>query len=74
MRGLVRPFATGPCSADDNIHVQGTEFAVRLIEVRETVQDDGLPEPQSSAGRGKGATYHLHSLMRRYFYEHLKPE
>jgi dipeptidyl-peptidase 4 len=61
-------------SGDDNVHLQGTELlADKLIELGKPFDLMIYPNRSHALPEGKGTAYHLHSLLARYLYEHLKP-
>jgi dipeptidyl-peptidase-4 len=61
-------------TADDNVHIQGTERLVnRLIELGKPFDYMAYPNRTHSISEGDGTTLHLYSLLARYLREHLPP-
>lgn len=59
-------------SGDDNVHFQGTEKLVnRLIELGKPFDFMEYPNRTHAIAEGRGTTLHIHSLIARYFLEHL---
>jgi dipeptidyl-peptidase-4 len=59
-------------SGDDNVHYQGTEKLVnRLIELGKPFDLMVYPGRTHAIAEGKGTSAHVHSLIARYFLEHL---
>lgn len=59
-------------SGDDNVHFQGTEKLVnRLVELGKPFDFMEYPNRTHAIAEGRGTTLHLHSLIARYFVEHL---
>jgi len=61
-------------SGDDNVHYQGTERLVnRLVELGKPFDLMVYPNRTHSISEGPGTSLHVHSLIARYFLEHLPP-
>jgi dipeptidyl-peptidase-4 len=61
-------------TADDNVHIQGTERLVnRLIELDKPFDYVAYPNRTHSISEGEGTTLHLYSLLARYLRAHLPP-
>jgi dipeptidyl-peptidase-4 len=61
-------------SGDDNVHFQGTErLENRLIELGKPFDFMEYPNRTHAIAEGKGTSLHVHSLIARYFEEHLPP-
>jgi dipeptidyl-peptidase-4 len=61
-------------SGDDNVHFQGTERLVnRLVELGKPFDFMEYPNRTHAIAEGKGTSLHVHSLIARYFEEHLPP-
>lgn len=61
-------------SGDDNVHFQGTERLVnRLIELGKPFDFMEYPNRSHAINEGPGTSLHLHSLIARYFEQHLPP-
>jgi dipeptidyl-peptidase 4 len=61
-------------SGDDNVHYAGTELLVnRLIELGKPFDFMTYPNRTHAISEGKGTTFHLFSLLRRYLEEHIPP-
>jgi dipeptidyl-peptidase-4 len=59
-------------SGDDNVHFQGTERLVnRLVEVGKPFDFMEYPNRTHAIAEGRGTSLHIHSLIARYFEEHL---
>lgn len=59
-------------TGDDNVHFQGTERLVnRLIELGKPFDLMQYPNRSHSISEGPGTSLHIHSLIARYFLEHL---
>ena len=59
-------------SGDDNVHYQGTERLVnRLIELGKPFDLMIYPNRTHAIAEGEGTSLHIHSLIARYFLEHL---
>jgi dipeptidyl-peptidase 4 len=59
-------------SGDDNVHFQGSERLVnRLIELGKPFDFMEYPNRSHSISEGRGTSLHIHSLIARYFLEHL---
>ncbi|HEY1913077.1 MAG TPA: S9 family peptidase [Vicinamibacterales bacterium] len=61
-------------SGDDNVHYQGTERLVnRLVEIGKPFDIMVYPNRTHAISEGAGTSLHIHSLIARYFLEHLEP-
>jgi len=61
-------------SGDDNVHYQGTERLVnRLVELGKPFDLMVYPNRTHAISEGPGTSLHVHSLIARYFLEHLPP-
>jgi dipeptidyl-peptidase-4 len=61
-------------SGDDNVHFQGTERLVnRLIELGKPFDMMMYPNRTHAISEGTGTSLHLHTLIARYFLDHLTP-
>ncbi len=61
-------------SGDDNVHYQGTERLVnRLVELGKPFDIMVYPNRTHAISEGAGTSLHIHSLIARYFLEHLAP-
>jgi dipeptidyl-peptidase 4 len=61
-------------SGDDNVHYQGTERLVnRLVEIGKPFDIMVYPNRTHAISEGAGTSLHVHSLIARYFLEHLEP-
>ena len=61
-------------SGDDNVHYQGTERLVnRLVELGKPFDLMAYPNRTHAISEGPGTSLHVHSLIARYFLEHLPP-
>jgi dipeptidyl-peptidase-4 len=61
-------------SGDDNVHYQGTERLVnRLVELGKPFDLMAYPNRTHAIAEGPGTSLHVHSLIARYFLEHLPP-
>ena len=62
-------------TGDDNVHYQGTERLINEL-VKHNRQFDLMAYPNRQHGirRGEGTELHLHTMMTRYFEEHLQSE
>ncbi len=61
-------------SGDDNVHYQGTERLVnRLVELGKPFDLMVYPNRTHAISEGAGTSLHIHSLIARYFLEHLEP-
>ena len=61
-------------SGDDNVHYQGTERLVnRLVELGKPFDFMVYPNRTHAISEGAGTSLHVHSLIARYFLEHLPP-
>ena len=61
-------------SGDDNVHYQGTEALVnRLVELGKPFDFMTYPDRTHAISEGPGTTPHVHSLIARYFLDHLPP-
>jgi dipeptidyl-peptidase 4 len=61
-------------SGDDNVHYQGTERLVnRLVELGKPFDLMVYPNRTHAIAEGAGTSVHVHSLIARYFLEHLTP-
>jgi dipeptidyl-peptidase 4 len=59
-------------SGDDNVHYQGTERLVnRLVELGKPFDLMAYPNRTHAISEGPGTSLHVHSLIARYFLEHL---
>ena len=62
-------------SGDDNVHYQGTERLVnRLVELGKPFDLMVYPNRTHAINEGKGTSFHLHSLIARYFLTNLPPD
>jgi dipeptidyl-peptidase-4 len=61
-------------SGDDNVHYQGTErLANKLIELGKPFDFMVYPNRTHGISEGSGTSLHVHSLIARYFLDHLTP-
>ena len=61
-------------SGDDNVHYQGTERLVnRLVELGKPFDFMAYPNRTHAISEGPGTSLHVHSLIARYFLDHLPP-
>jgi dipeptidyl-peptidase-4 len=61
-------------SGDDNVHYQGTERLVnRLVELGKPFDLMAYPNRSHGISEGSGTSLHVHSLIARYFLDHLPP-
>jgi dipeptidyl-peptidase-4 len=61
-------------SGDDNVHYQGTERLVnRLVELGKPFDLMAYPNRTHAISEGVGTSLHVHSLIARYFLDHLPP-
>ena len=61
-------------SGDDNVHYQGTERLInRLVELGKPFDVMVYPNRTHSISGGAGTSLHVHSLIARYFIDHLSP-
>jgi dipeptidyl-peptidase-4 len=61
-------------SGDDNVHFQGTERLVnRLVELEKSFDFMEYPNRTHAISERKGTSFHVYSLIARYFEEHLTP-
>jgi dipeptidyl-peptidase-4 len=61
-------------SGDDNVHYQGTERLVnRLVELGKPFDLMAYPNRTHAIAEGSGTSLHVHSLIARYFLDHLPP-
>ena len=61
-------------SGDDNVHYQGTERLVnRLVELGKPFDLMVYPNRTHAIAEGPGTSLHVHSLIARYFLDHLAP-
>jgi dipeptidyl-peptidase-4 len=61
-------------SGDDNVHYQGTERLVnRLVALGKPFDLMAYPNRTHAISEGPGTSLHVHSLIARYFLEHLPP-
>jgi dipeptidyl-peptidase-4 len=59
-------------SGDDNVHYQGTERLVnRLVELGKPFDLMAYPNRTHAISEGPGTSLHVHSLIARYFLDHL---
>jgi len=60
-------------TGDDNVHYQGSERLINeLIRLNKSFDFMPYPNRRHALGSGAGTELHLHSMMTRYFDEHLK--
>ncbi len=72
--GLIGKLLLVHGSGDDNVHFQGAEKLVnRLIELGKSFDFMEYPNRSHSINEGPGTSLHLHSLIARYFLDHLPP-
>jgi dipeptidyl-peptidase-4 len=61
-------------SGDDNVHYQGTERLVnRLVELGKPFDLMAYPNRTHAISEGPGTSLHVHTLIARYFLDHLPP-
>jgi len=61
-------------SGDDNVHYQGTERLVnRLVELGKPFDLMAYPNRTHAISEGPGTSLHIHTLIARYFLDHLPP-
>jgi dipeptidyl-peptidase-4 len=61
-------------SGDDNVHYQGAERLInRLVELGKPFDFMVYPNRTHGISEGGGTSLHVHSLIARYFLEHLRP-
>jgi dipeptidyl-peptidase-4 len=61
-------------TGDDNVHFQGTERLInRLVELEKPFDFMEYPNRTHAISEGKGTSFHIYSLIARYFEEHLTP-
>jgi dipeptidyl-peptidase-4 len=61
-------------TGDDNVHYQGTERLInRLVELGKPFDVMVYPNRTHAIAEGEGTSVHVHSLIARYFVEHLPP-
>jgi dipeptidyl-peptidase-4 len=59
-------------SGDDNVHYQGTERLVnRLVELNKPFDLMAYPNRTHEISEGPGTSLHVHTLIARYFLDHL---
>jgi dipeptidyl-peptidase-4 len=59
-------------SGDDNVHYQGTERLVnRLVELNKPFDLMAYPNRTHAISEGPGTSLHVHTLIARYFLDHL---
>lgn len=59
-------------TGDDNVHYQGVERLInRLVELGKPFDMMAYPNRTHAISEGEGTSYHLHSLLARYLWEHL---